>query len=205
MGSATKFSWQFIFTLLFATVGYCKLKHWYCNEISQMSKCWIKVFLNNDRSCVIFWSLRWIFTWTKIFNKYCYSFHFPLACNSLCYNVLPSSDIICANIGDSFDIIVEHSELVSFDLYKESNDVFDIAVCNDSDICVIHNDIAHFEIKSFQPCLAGSYQYRYSFAVGNSSFCATPFTIGELSYIPVHCKNGIVKIANVLVSIVARI
>ena len=104
-------------------------------------------------------------------------FYFPLACNSLCYN-----DIIYANIGDSFDIIVEHSELVSFNLYKESNGVFDIAVCNDSDICVIHNDTARFEIKSFQSCLAGTYEYRYTFAFGNSSFCAIPFTIGELSY-----------------------
>ena len=121
--------------------------------------------------------------------------YFPLACNSSCYTVLPSSDIIYANIGDSFDIVVEHSELVSFDLYKESNGVFDIAVCNDSDICVIHNNTAHFEIKSFQSCLAGTYEYRYNFAFENSSFCATPFTIGELSY--TQCKFIKLKVIHV--------
>ena len=131
----------------------------------------------------------------KYFNNYCHSFIFPLACNSSCYNVLPSSDIIYANIGDSFDIIVKHSELVSFDLYKESNEVFDIAVCNDSNICVIHNDTARFEIKSFQPSLAGTYEYRYNFALGNSSFCATSFTIGELSY--TQCKFIKIKVIHV--------
>ena len=113
----------------------------------------------------------------------------------MCYNDLPSSDIIYANIGDSFDIIVEHSELVSFNLYKESNGVFDIAVCNDSDICVIHNDTARFEIKSFQPCLAGTYEYRYNFGFENSSFCATPFTIGELYY--TQCKFIKLKVIHV--------
>ena len=121
------------------------------------------------------------------------SFIFPLACNSSCYNVLPSSDIIYANIGDSFDIIVQHSDLVSFNLYKQSNGVFNIAVCNDSDICVIHNDTAHFEIKSFQPCLAGTYEYRYNFAFDNSSFCATPFTIGEL-YIQYKFKLKVIHV-----------
>ena len=111
---------------------------------------------------------------------YYYYFHFPLACSSSCYNITPSSDIIYASIGDSFDIVVEYSELLSFNLYTDSNGtgVFDIAVCNDSDICVVHTDAAHFEIRSFQPELAGTYEYRYA---NGTSFCATPFTISELS------------------------
>ena len=112
---------------------------------------------------------------------YCfYYFHFLLACSSSCYNITPSSDIIYASIGDSFDVVVEHSELLSFNLYKESNGtgVFDIAVCNDSSICVVHIDAARFEIRSFKPELAGTYEYRYT---NGTSFCATPFTISELS------------------------
>ena len=103
------------------------------------------------------------------------------ACNASCYSVLPQNEVIYASIGDSFEIFVQHLFTPTFSLAREGNGsiytvVNDDDVCGgDTSVCHLDNDAARFKINSFQPYLAGNYEYRYY--VTFTEFCPTPFTL----------------------------
>lgn len=92
------------------------------------------------------------------------------ACNESCYSEIPDS-IIYAEIGDSFNVTIEHTEVFSFNLYNTTSgsDVF----C-DPDVCVVHD--RRLEIKRFQPYLEGNYEFRFNYSM-LGEFCAVNFTL----------------------------
>ena len=86
-----------------------------------------------------------------------------IACTESCYSEIPDS-IIYAEVGDSFNVTIEHTEVFSFNLYNTTS------VFCDPDVCVVHD--RRLEIKSFQPYLEGNYEFRFL-----GEFCAVNFTL----------------------------
>ena len=94
-----------------------------------------------------------------IYRHCCCSYYYyslPLAVyKSSCYDALPVNEVICASIGDSFEIYVQHIALPSFLLACEDSDgiyigVDDNDVCGgDESVCVLDSDAARFHDLQF--------------------------------------------------------
>ena len=97
-------------------------------------------------------------------------FFYFIACTESCYSEIPDS-IIYAEVGDSFNVTIVHTEVFSFNLYNTTSgtDVF----C-DPEVCVVHD--RRLEIKRFQPYLEGNYEFRFNYSM-LGEFCAINFTL----------------------------